>query len=64
MDKYIRDENSNAVLNTDIAGLQAYKKRKSQDRELSSVKEDVDNLRYDIIEIKNMLREITRMANV
>ena len=64
MDKYIRDENSNAVLNTDVQGLRAYKQKKAKDETMMKIKDDVDVLTKDIIEIKNALREITRMVNV
>lgn len=41
-------ENPGAVLNTDNAGLQAYKRRKNKDKE-------IDIMKQEISEIKQML---------
>jgi len=54
-DKFIRDDLSKAVINTDIKGLSQYKTRKAHLNEMRDMKNDVDSLKDEIIEIKNLL---------
>lgn len=60
----VRDEVSNAVLNVDNKGLDAYKKsrklRQQAEEQMAALKEQVNNLTTDITEIKHMLMQITR----
>lgn len=60
----VRDEVSNAVLNVDNKGLEAYKKsrrlRQQAEEQMAALKEQVNNLTTDITEIKHMLMQITR----
>lgn len=46
-------DNPGSVLNTDSRGLEAYKKRKQRENE-------IDNLKNDVSEIKNMLHELLK----
>ena len=50
-----RDEKSGAVINTDTNGYAQYKKMKSAK---ISQKEEIDKMKEDIKEIKNLLRLI------
>ena len=50
-----RDENSGAIINTDSHGYSQYKK--SRNIKLSQ-KEEIDSMKKDIEEIKNLLRLI------
>jgi len=54
-DKFIRDDLSKAVINTDIKGISQYKTRKAHLNEMRDMKNDVDSLKDEIIEIKNLL---------
>ena len=54
-DKFIRDDLSKAVINTDMKGLSQYKARKAHLNEMRDMKNDVDSLKDEIIEIKNLL---------
>lgn len=45
------EDNPGAVVNTDNAGLQAYKRRKNKDKE-------IDNMKKEISDIKAMLSMI------
>ena len=64
LDGYVKDMNNGAVMNTDNAGLAAYKKRrelmKKERSELEAVKEDINTLKDDMNDIKSMLKEIIR----
>ena len=60
----VRDDVSNAVLNVDNKGLEAYKNsrklRQQAEQQMTALKEQVNNLTTDITEIKHMLMQITR----
>lgn len=56
--KYIRDSHSNAIINTDVAGLAAYKAKKKQSLEMKNLKYEVESLKEDIGEIKDLLKQI------
>jgi len=61
--KYIRDDNSKAVLNTDRNALEQYKvERIRRENEQNTLQECVSNinvLKKDMIEIKNLLLKIS-----
>ena len=57
--KFVRDDNSNAVLNTNINGLEQYKisrKQRLQEKEvLQNCVVDINTLKEDMRDIKNLL---------
>ena len=62
-----RDRNSKAILNTDMDSLLKYKiqKRKISDinksrNEIVIIREEIDNIKLDISEIKQLLLKITK----
>lgn len=61
-----RDINSKAILNTDIGALLKYRIQKYRSEkiresaaELSKVKNDINNIKDELCEIKNLLLKIT-----
>lgn len=50
-----RDTRSQAVLNIDNEGLNAYRARREKNRVMDSVVEEVNTMRQDINEIKQLL---------
>ena len=52
-----RDENSGAVVNTDTVGYQQYKKTK---KIKNSQKNEIEKMKDDIEEIKNLLKQIVK----
>jgi len=56
----IRDTRSQAILNTDLEGLKAYRTQKRKFNEIEKIKCDVDDIKCDIQEIKDMIRAISR----
>ena len=59
---YVRDTQSTALVNKDINGLQDYKnKRKyaeAQKREINKMNEEMENIKSDVQEIKEMMRQL------
>lgn len=51
----VRDTHTNAVLNTDLSSLAKYKLKREKDRKMRS---DIDNLKSDMTEIKQMLQQL------
>jgi hypothetical protein len=61
--KFVRDNLSKAVLNTDINALEQYKltrnKRLEEQLTLQNCVDDISNLKNDMTEIKNLLLKIS-----
>ena len=61
--KFIRDNLSKAVLNTDMSGLEAYKMARDQRLQEQSTLQNcviaISNLKDDMTEIKNLLLKIS-----
>ena len=55
-DGLVRDENTGAILNHDDSAIKARRKQK----QLNSALEDINMLKDEIFEIKQLLREIAR----
>ena len=51
----VRDSQSKAIISEDVNGYQSYIKERSIRATMSTVTEDVDSLKKDIMEIKNLL---------
>ena len=58
MDTYSRDKNSTALINTDLVGLGAYKKRKEQTMKVESISQDINTLKAELEDIKTLLRQL------
>jgi hypothetical protein len=56
--KYERDGHSKAILSNDLPALHAYKARKKHMMQIESYGDDINNLKNDMIEIKNLLQQI------
>jgi hypothetical protein len=54
----VRDTTTGALLNTDLNGLQAYKKAKKKNAEIDDLKQKVNSIENDVSEIKNLLLKI------
>ena len=60
MDKFIRDTQSKAVLQTDLSGLDRYKMLRQQKIEEQT---DINNIKADIIELKATVKKIIGQLN-
>jgi hypothetical protein len=54
----VRDMDSKAVLNTNLAALQAYKKKREKQQEIQSAVDDINNLKQDVNELKVLMQRI------
>ncbi len=59
---YFRDTKTNALVNRDVNGLEDYKaKRKfaeSQRQEINNLKKEMDCIKNDVLEIKELMRQL------
>ena len=61
--KYIRDATSNAIINTDIDGLRRYKARKAESKKIVDLKNDVDSIKDEMSEIRQLLTKLVENQN-
>lgn len=59
-ENFVRDLDSNAVLNTDVASYNAYKKQRDH---MLKYMTEIDVLKNEMIEIKSLLLTITTSIN-
>jgi hypothetical protein len=54
----VRDMNTGAILNTDVAGFELHKKENELKDQTKQNTKEINSMKSDISEIKNMLKEI------
>lgn len=54
----IRDLTNQAILNTNIDALSAYKKRRQKEKEISDSLNDINTMKQDINELKTLMQRI------
>jgi len=59
----LRDSNSKAILNQDSSSLNKYKEEREYKQKLANVVNEHQQLKEDVSEIKQMLREILGKAS-
>lgn len=57
-DKYVRDAHSKALISTDKSARAAYKIKKQKSLEMEQCVTDINNLRNEMCEIKDILQQI------
>lgn len=57
-EELVRDVSSSAILNTDIAGLKAYKARKAKEALIEQLSNENAEIKAEMAEIKNLLRQM------
>lgn len=55
---FVRDPQSNVLVNTDKLGLEAYKARREQARKVETISKDINTLKVEFEEIKILLRKL------
>lgn len=55
---YVRDTNSNALLNTNTKALAEYRARKKAIDRMDTVEKDLNNVKQDLNEIKSLLLKL------
>jgi hypothetical protein len=55
---YVKDMANKAILSTDLVGLEAYKTRKKKAVEMQSKLDEINTLKQDVAEIKDLLKQL------
>jgi hypothetical protein len=55
---YVKDMSNKAILSTDLAGLEAYKMRKKKAAETQAKLDEINNIKQDVAEIKDLLKQL------
>jgi len=59
-EKIIRDKNSTAIINADVDALNAYKLKRNQRSKINELEKDINSVKNDLLEIKDMLKQIIK----
>jgi hypothetical protein len=54
----VRDMSNQAVLNTDINALEAYRRKRNKQQEIDEVLSDINNMKSDIDQIKSLMQRL------
>jgi hypothetical protein len=55
---FLRDPKTSALLNTDDNAIRAHKAKKQQMQKIQDMEQDVNNIKHELMEIKDMLQQI------
>jgi len=62
-DYLIRDNSTNAIINTDKTQFESAKNSRGLNTNIKKIYNDVETLKNELSEIKNLLRELIRNGN-
>lgn len=60
---FFRDERTNALINTNVSAYQLYKQRRDGEKTISSLNNDINELKVELDSIKNLLKELLEKNN-
>lgn len=55
---YLKDKTSQAIISTDSAGLEAYRAKRKRDMENQMKLDEINNIKQEVAEIKDLLRQL------
>ena len=58
VENFVKDSNNKAILNVDKGALSAYKKQRAIISSAKNLSEEVDSLKNDVKEIKDLLTQL------
>jgi hypothetical protein len=56
---FARDVSSRALINTNIKALHEYRMKKQQVNRIDNIEQDLESLKYMMLEIKQMITELS-----
>ena len=59
VDGLVRDSNTKAILNVDVAAYERYKHHRAREKRMDMLEEELDSIKDDIGDIKNLLLILT-----
>ena len=61
--KFVKDLTNNSLVNTDIVGLQEYKKRKHMKNQVGALSDEINNMKREMTEIKSLLIQLVQKSS-
>lgn len=58
-----RDSSSSTLINTDAAAYKAYKQQRNSTRTIETLNTELDNMRSEVDELKNLVKELLKEKN-
>lgn len=55
---FLKDKKTQAVISTDNSGLEAYRAKRKRDMETQMKLDEINNIKQDVAEIKDLLRQL------
>lgn len=55
---FLKDKNTQAVISTDNSALEAYRAKRKRDTENQMKLDEINNIKQDVAEIKDLLRQL------
>ena len=62
-DGYLRDDSNHALINTNVSAYKQYVSQRESQNKVSSLESEVDSLKSDITDIKEMLSILIKQNN-
>jgi hypothetical protein len=62
-DYLVRDNDTGAIINTDKGVFEDAKKLRNGSASIKNLQRDVDDLKHELFDIKNLLRELVKNGN-
>jgi len=59
-DRFVKNVQNRALLNTDVAGLKDYKNKKEVTRQVNDISGEINNMKYEMSEIKSLLQQLVK----
>ena len=57
-DKFVKNIANNSLVNVDIPGIKEYKSKKEAAAKMNVVLDDINNMKIEMSEIKNLLQQL------
>ena len=62
-DRFVKDLTNNSLLNTDLAGLQEYKRKKQMQNQVEVLSGEINNMKNEMAEIKSLLTQLVQKSS-
>ena len=59
-DRFVKNVQNRALLNTDVAGLKDYKNKKEAARQVNDISGEINNMKSEMSEIKSLLQQLVK----
>jgi uncharacterized coiled-coil DUF342 family protein len=58
--RFVKNLQNNALINADVEGLQDYKRKKESTNKINNISEEINTLKSEMSEIKNLLQQLVK----